>query len=61
MINIVFALLLTVSSPNVEVSTANNVAILPKELELPKLKKVTVKPSKGKGRGRTPYFARYFK
>lgn len=34
------------------------VAVLPKEVEVPK--RVEVKKSRGKGKGSVPYFARFF-
>jgi hypothetical protein len=36
----------------------NIVAVLPKEVEVPQF--ATVKPSKGKGKGKQPYYAKYF-
>ncbi len=41
------------------VPTQNTVATMPKELEVPSTRKI--KKSRGKGRGQSPYFSKFFK
>lgn len=50
MISTIFALLF--------MGMNNIVAVLPKEVEVPQF--VAVKKSKGKGKGKQPYYAKYF-
>jgi hypothetical protein len=55
--NIIFFLTLAFTQP-ITSTMQQEVAILPKELETPKF--VQIKRSRGKGRGNTPWFAKYF-
>ena len=56
--NIIFFLTLAFTQPITSATTQQEVAVLPKELETPKF--VQIKRSRGKGRGNTPWFAKYF-
>lgn len=62
MSNILFAIVLMVSTPILEATIENPVGIVPKVIDVPKIG-VPVDPrkGKGKGKGKTPYFAKYFK
>jgi hypothetical protein len=62
MSNILFAIVLMVSTPVLEATIENPVAIVPKEIDAPKISApIDPRKGKGKGKGKTPYFAKYFK
>jgi hypothetical protein len=62
MSNVLFAIVLMFSTPILEATIENPVAIVPKVMDAPKMSiSVDPKRGKGKGRGKTPYFAKYFK
>jgi hypothetical protein len=51
-----------VSTPVLEATIENPVAIIPKEIDAQKISApIDPRKGKGKGKGKVPYFAKYFK
>jgi hypothetical protein len=51
-----------ISTPVLEATVENPIAIVPKVMEAPKVNvQIDPRKGKGKGKGKTPYFAKYFK
>lgn len=62
MSNILFAIVLMVSTPIMETAITDSTYIVPKVIDVPKISvHVDPRKGKGKGKGKTPYFAKYFK